>query len=64
MEALNSDADISMICQFCVSFYSAYLITERFQVISKHNDDKQKSAAAGTFTITSNTVNGRPQLWC
>lgn len=62
LEQMQKGGDLNLIGQFGVGFYSAYLVADYIEVVSKHNNDTQhiwESGADGAFSISEDTT-GEP----
>ena len=55
VEAISKGSSLNLIGQFGVGFYSAYLVSNKVVVTSKHNDDDQHvwiSTAGSSYTVS------------
>ena len=55
LQAAKESADLNMIGQFGVGFYSAFLVADKLEVLTKNNDDDEylwASAGGSKFAIT------------
>lgn len=60
IESIAATKDMSLIGQFGVGFYSAYLVADKVTVVSKNNSDEQylwESLGNGTFNIQLDNSN-------
>jgi len=59
VQAVKEGTDLSMIGQFGVGFYSAFLVADKLEVLTKNNDDDEylwSSTGGSEFTIRRNNT--------